>query len=72
MNTFFEMIQKTEEEINDMFNSGMFNSLAIGYSKIALKSMGKTDEEIRKFETEMNYTFSEYDAKEARKAYQKL
>lgn len=66
---FIKMITKTEEEINDMFNSGMFNSLATGYGKMALQAMGMKKEEIRRFEETMNVMFSDYDAIAARKAY---
>ena len=67
--TFMKMITKTEEEINDMFNSGMFNSLETGYGKMALQAMGMEKEEIRRFEETMNVMFSDYDAIAARKAY---
>lgn len=67
--TFMKMITKTEEEINDMFNSGMFNSLATGYGKMALQAMGMKKEEIRRFEETMNVMFSDYDAIAARKVY---
>lgn len=66
---FFEMVQKSKEEIAQMFNSGMFNSIAVGYGKIALEAMGLTGKAIVAFEKEMKRAFDMYDAEEALKAY---
>lgn len=68
----FEMLKKSEEEINEMFNSGMFNSIAIGYGKLALREMDLDEEFLHKFEKAMSRVFDFYDAKEARTAYMKL
>lgn len=72
MTLFFEMIKKSEEEINEMFNSGMFNSLTVGYAKIALSRMELDKAALQDFEKQMKYVFDEYTAKEARKAYSEL
>jgi len=68
----FEMLKKSEEEINDMFNSGMFNSITIGYGKLALKEMDSDEDFLRKFEKALNCVFDFYDSKDARNAYLKL
>lgn len=66
---FFEMVQKSKEEIAQMFNSGMFNSIAVGYGKIALEAMGLTGKSLVAFEKEMKYAFDMYNAEEALKVY---
>lgn len=66
---FFDMIQKSEEEINAMFNSGMFNEIAIGYAEIALQIMGYKKADLQKFEKQMKYAFDDFTADEARKKY---
>ncbi len=66
---FFDMICKSEEEINAIFNSGMFNEIAIGYAKIALQNIGYKKNELQKFEHQMKYVFDDFTADEARKKY---
>lgn len=69
---FFEMVQKSKEEIAQMFNSGMFNSIAVGYGKIALEAMGLTGKSLVAFEKEMKYAFDMYNAEEALKVYNRI
>lgn len=68
---FWNMIHKSEDEINAMFNSGMFNEIAVGYGKIALEAMGIKKEDLQRFEQEMKRAFDLYDSKEARKYFLK-
>lgn len=66
---FWEMAMKPESEINEMFNSGMFNGLAIGYAKLGLKALGYGAKEVEQLERAMERAFSDYSAEVARKAY---
>lgn len=43
------MYGKTEEEINIMANSGMFNSIIEGYCKIVAKDLGVKEEDIEDY-----------------------
>lgn len=63
---FWEMVKTPKEKLNAMFNSGMFNSIAIAYGKLALKKMGYSEKELEKFEATMQYCFSEYSTEEMR------
>lgn len=69
MSKLLEMMKKSENEINEMFDSGMFNELAIGYALIALKLL-KTDKSfLEPFEECIKRAFSDYDAATARRIY---
>lgn len=69
---FFEMVHKSKDEIAEMFNSGVFNEIAVGYGKIALEAMGLTSEMLSVFEREMKYAFDMHDAEEALKVYNRI
>lgn len=69
---FWKMLHKSEEEINAMFNSGMFNAIAIGYGKIALEAMGMAQKTLLRFEQAIKSAFDLYDSQEARKKYLKF
>ena len=69
MSNFFEMIKKPENEINEMFDSGMFNDLAIGYALIALKLLKADKSFLESFEECIKRAFSDYDAATARRIY---
>ena len=59
-----------QKEVNDMFNSGQFNEIAIGYGKLALKQMGVlTGSELAQFERAMQRAFDLYDAEQARQEF---
>ncbi len=68
---FWNMLHTSEDEINAMFNSGMFNSIAVGYGKIALEAMGMKQKVLQQFEQAMKCAFDLYDSQEARKVYLK-
>lgn len=66
---FCECLKMKQPEKNRMFNSGIFNDIAIGYGKIALERMGLTGKSLTLFEMEMQNVFDLYDAEYARKIY---
>lgn len=68
---FWDMLHTSEDEINAMFNSGMFNSIAVGYGKIALEAMGMKQKFLQRFEQAMKSAFDLHDSQEARKVYLK-
>lgn len=70
---FCELVfNTTQADAEEMFDSGIFNGIAIGYAKIALERIGidlKSVGLISQFEDEMRKAFDLYTAKEARKVY---
>lgn len=67
---FCELVfNTTQADAEEMFNSGIFNGIAIGYAKFALDQMGKPVD-LADFEREMERAFDCHNAKEARKRYQ--
>ena len=63
------MFMKSEEEINEMFNSGMFNKIVLGAVRITLESLSYRDDDIKKVLYEMEHgTFDTRTAGECRAA----
>lgn len=61
-----EMFSKSEEEINEMFNSGVFNDIVKGYAVMMLRQCG-LDEKIKECLVELNHAFDELTSGEARR-----
>jgi len=69
-----EMFGKSKEEINEMFNSGMFNEIVLGAIAITMQNMqhfNKSDIEETICECKEG-TFDQYTAQQCRDAYKKL
>lgn len=66
----YYILNKTEEEINELANSGMFNEIIKGYCILAMERAGYTNEDIK--ELDFNSLFDETLAGEARVAVKKL
>ena len=68
------MLFKNEEEINEMFNSGMFNEIVKGYVSIFLKQEHSGvfgDDAIKIAMRDMDRLFDEVSSKEAREYYKR-
>lgn len=61
-----EMFQKSKEECNEMFNSGMFNEIVKGYMAKTLNRSGMDHDKIMECLVELKRTFDEITAGEAR------
>ena len=59
---FIDMVSKSEEEINAMCDTGMFNEIIKGYCIIALERLGMSDKDF-----DFRILFDEINAYEARK-----
>lgn len=60
------------EKAKRLFNEGWFNSIAIGYAKLTLKSwLSWKGKQLSEFESQMNKMFDLEDAETAYKAYLK-
>lgn len=68
----FEYISKPEQEINEIFNTGMFNEICKGYLVLAMKSTGADRQVIREAVQELENEFDAHTAGEARNAYKNL
>lgn len=66
---FMRMATMSQEEANDLFNAGRFNDIAIGYAKLALRTMGEKAEKVAHFEKVMKAMLDTFDAEAARTAY---
>lgn len=66
---FCSCITMKQDEKDRMFNSGIFNDIAIGYGKLALESMGLTGASLAAFERDMKKVLDLYDAEDARRVY---
>ena len=69
-----EFIQKSPEEINEIFNTGMFNEIVLGAIIITMENLNhfnKNDIEELVYECKEG-TFDQYTASECRQAYKKL
>ena len=66
---FCRCITMKQDEKDRMFNSGIFNDIAIGYGKLALESMGLTGASLAAFERDMRKVLDLYDAEDARRVY---
>lgn len=64
-----EMLKKSGEEINDICNSGMFNSIIKGYCIIVCKELGVSDKAINDYN--FNELFDCVSAEQARKQAEK-
>lgn len=60
----YYILNKSEEEINELANSGIFNEIIKGYCILAMKDAGYTNEDIKKLD--FNSLFDETLAGEAR------
>lgn len=60
----------SEKRAQKLFQEGWFNSIAIGYGKIALERMGITL--FSQFESEMNKAFDLYDSEQATAIYRRI
>lgn len=74
---FKQMIEKTPEEINAMFDSGMFNDIVLGAITITLENLAETNHWNKNDIEEIVYeckqgTFDQYTACQCREAYKKL
>lgn len=66
-----DLFGKTEEEIAEMFNSGMFNNFTYGAMIITLKNIGIPEEKIEQAIAECRRVFDETTATELLDAYKK-
>lgn len=67
-----EMYTKSQEEVNEMFNSGIFNEIVKGYvARLLSEHKIFGDEAIEKAMSDMNRIFDEMTAGEAREFYKK-
>ena len=69
---FARCLMMNQDEKDDMFNSGIFNDIAVGYGKIALEIMGQNSNFLREFEDAMKQAFDFNDAAKARKIYYRI
>ena len=69
---FWECVNMKQDKKDRMFNSGIFNDVAIGYGKMALETLGKDSKFLAEFEKAMKNAFDFYDASEARKIYNRV
>ena len=69
---FLKCVWMPQDERDEMFNSGVFNEIAMGYGKIAGEQLGLTGNSITALEEEMKKALDLYDAKYARKIYNRI
>lgn len=62
-----EVWNKKPEEIDEMCDSGMFNSIIKGYALLTLDELGLTEEYGRRFDTTLSDVFNFKSAADARK-----
>lgn len=67
-----EMYGKSKEEINQMFDSGMFNNLCYGAMILSLKRLGMDEKAIKEAIEECRQVFNQYRASELLEAYKSL
>ena len=67
-----EMYGKSKEEINQMFDSGMFNNICYGAMAIALDNTGMNKKAIKEAIEECRQVFNQYKASELLEAYKSL
>ena len=77
LEVFKTMIEKKPEEINAMFNSGMFNDIVLGALVITLENLAETNHWNKNDIEEIVYeckegTFDQYTAEQMREAYKNL
>lgn len=66
------MIGKSKEEINVMFNSGKFNEIVKGFIAIAMVENEHSSQTVKEAIRNMDYIFDEVSAEEARKFYENM
>lgn len=66
------MFSYSDEEINEMFNSGMFNEIVKGFIAMLLSRDGLSDETVKEKVRATDGLFDEVTAGEARKFYRRL
>ncbi len=64
--TFAELVQMTDEQREEIINSGLFNTTIQGYCIMAMKQAGFTQEEVDRLD--FVHLFDSISAWEARKA----
>lgn len=69
---FFKCLMMKKDEVDDMFNSGIFNEIAIGYGKIALEMLGIDSKFLGEFERAMKRAFDLHTTDYARKIYNRI
>ena len=69
---FFKCLMMKQDEKDDMFNSGIFNDIAIGYGKIALEMLGIDSKFLSEFESAMQRAFDLHTTDYARKIYNRI
>lgn len=74
---FKEMIKKKPDEINAMFNSGMFNDIVLGALVITLENLASSNNWNKNDINEIVYecktgTFDQYTAGQMRDAYKNI
>ena len=62
-----EMFGKGREEINEMYNSGMFNDITKGFLILVLENLGYGNKDIAHAVSELKNCHDTYTAGEARK-----
>lgn len=67
-----DMSIKTEEQINNMFNTGQFNDIMRGYIAMTMHNLDYKDEQIDEVMDELRYMLDMHTAGEARKAVQSI
>lgn len=72
MDQLISLMQKSESELNEIVDTGMFNEVIKGYLVLALQETTKTYEEIMGALIALDHVFDDVDAAQARKAYREL
>lgn len=67
--SMMEMFTKSNEEVNEMFNSGVFNEIAKGYMAVTLDNCNMEHDKVMECMAELDQMFAEMTAGEAREFY---
>lgn len=66
---FLQIATLPQEEVDALFNAGRFNDIAVGYAKLAMRTMSQPAETVAHLGKAMMALFDSFDAKAARTAY---
>ena len=66
MEKFAEWLEKPENEVNEIFNTGQFNPIMRGYFIMTMKNLDYTNEQIEEMIDELRYMLDMHTAGEAR------
>lgn len=66
-----EMFTKSKEEVNEMFNSGIFNEIVKGYMAVTLDNCNMEHDKVMECLGELDKMFDEMTAGEVREFYKK-